>query len=87
MVRHLAGGPLRADHVEIEDVGRIAGLWRNQANRPILARRQRHVRAVRQSNRNARATVVVHVLADDIDASGRAPHAPRLVAKRVTEQI
>ena len=87
MVRHLTGGPLRADHVEIEDVGRLAGLWRNQANRPILARRQRHVRAVRQSNRNARATVVVHVLADDIDASGRAPHAPRLVAKRVTEQV
>ena len=87
VVSHLAGGPLRADHIQVEDIDRLAGLRRNQANRPILTRRQHHVGAVRQRNWQARTTVVVNVLADDVDAPGRAPHTPRLVAKRVTEQV
>ena len=87
VVSHLAGGPLRTDHIQVEDVDRLARLRRNQANRPILTRRQRHVGAVRQRNRQARTTVVVDVLADDVDATGRAPHAPRLVAECVTEQV
>ena len=87
MIRHLAGGPLRADHIEIEHVNRLARLRRNQANRPIRARRQGHVGTVRECNRQARPAVVIHVLTDDIDAPGRAPHAPRLISKRVTEQI
>ena len=86
VVGHLAGGPLRTDHVKVEDVDRLARLRRHQANRAITAGRQRHKRTVRQSNGQAGAAVIVHVLADDIDAPGRAPHAPRLIAKRFTEE-
>ena len=37
VIRHLARGPLRADHVKVKNVNRLARLRRNEANRPILA--------------------------------------------------
>ncbi len=61
-------GPLRADHASRSRTSvaspRCGGNGR--IVRSSRTRRQRHVRA-EQSNRDARATVVIRVLADDID--------------------
>ena len=86
MVRHLTRRTLRTQRVQIQHINRRTRLRRHKTHHPIRARRQRNKRTMRQRNRQTRPPVIIHMLANNVDATRRTPHAPRLIVKRFTKQ-
>ena len=85
-MRHLPGGSLRADRVEVHDVDLLPGLGGDQAHDAVLAAPQRQVRPVGQGDGQSQAAVVVSVLANDVDAPGGVPDAVGLGLEDLPEQ-
>ena len=85
-VRHLPGGSLRTDRVEVHDVDLLPGLGGDQAHDAVLAAPQRQVRPVWQGDGQGQAAVVVGVLANDVDAPGGVPDAVGLGLEDLPEQ-
>ena len=86
MVRHLTRRTLRTQRVQVQHVNRRTRLRRHETHHPIRARRQGNKRTMRQRNRQTRPPVIIHMLANNVDATRRTPHAPRLIVKRFTKQ-
>ncbi|MPM77569.1 hypothetical protein SDC9_124575 [bioreactor metagenome] len=66
-------GTAGPDVVEGALPARRVGVGRDEPDHSVVAAAQRHVRAVRQRDRQAGAAVVVDVLTDQVDPSGRRP--------------